>query len=246
MEDGKGRYMVEVIGLSPATLTGDVYQFFQNCGNIKDLEIIRVGAEVSIAYVEFEEAYSVKVALFLSGSEIAGQTITVSSCGTCYIDPSPNLIESGEAESGSYMVATHSDKFVSTPGEAVTVVQNVVGTMISKGYILSKDALSKAKAFDESHRVSSTATAKVAEFSKRIGLTDKIHSGMEAAKSVDEKYHVTEVTKSVASYTGKTAAAAASAVVNSSYFAKGALWVSEVLDRASKAAADLGTRGIQK
>lgn len=139
-----------------------------------------------------------------------------------------------------------SDQFVSTPGEAVTVVQEVVQTMISKGYVLSKEALSKAKAFDESHQVSSTAAAKVAELSKKIGLTDKIHSGMEAVKSVDEKYHVYDMTKTAASYTGKTAVAAATAVVNSSYFAKGALWVSDVLDRAAKAAADLGHRGVEK
>ncbi|XP_051120751.1 binding partner of ACD11 1-like isoform X2 [Andrographis paniculata] len=205
-----------------------------------------VSADISIAYVEFEEAYSVKIALFLSGSEIAGQTVAVSSCGTVYVDPSPYLTDHEEAENGSNIAATHSDKFISTPGEAVTVVQKVVQTMISQGYVLSKDALSKAKAFDESHQVSSTAAAKVSEFSKRIGLTDKIHSGVEAVKSVDERYRVTEVTKSVATYTGKTAAAAASAVVNSSYFAQGALWVSDVLDRAAKAAADLGTRGVQK
>lgn len=115
-----------------------------------------------------------------------------------------------------------------------------------KGYVLSKDALSKAKAFDESHQVSSTTAAKVAELSKRIGLTDKLHTGIETVKYVDQKYNVCETTKSVASYTGKTAVAAATAVVNSSYFAKGALWVSDVLDRAAKATAELGNRGPQK
>ncbi|PIN24499.1 hypothetical protein CDL12_02771 [Handroanthus impetiginosus] len=246
MEEMDGRYMVEVIGLSPDARWEDVYQFFLNCGNIRNLEITRISSEISIAYVEFEEAYSVKIALFLSGSEIAGQPVIISSSGTFYIDPSPYLFDFPEAEIGSYSTATHSDKFVSNPREAVTVVQEVVQTMISKGYVLSKDALSKAKAFDESHQVSSTTAAKVAELSKKIGLTDKIHSGIKVAKSVDEKYHVCEKTKSAASYTGKTAAAAAKAVVNSSYFAKGALWVSDVLDRASKAAADLGHRGVRK
>ncbi|KAI3452322.1 hypothetical protein Pfo_008987 [Paulownia fortunei] len=242
MEDEDGRYMVEVTGLSPKACWEDVYQFFLNCGDIKYLEITRMSADISIAHVEFEEAYSVKIALFLSGSEIADQPVTISSCGTYNVDPSPYLVDFEEAEIGSNSV----DKFISTPGEAVIVVQEVVQTMILKGYVLSKDALSKAKAFDETHQVSSTTAAKVAELSKRIGLTDKIHYGMEAAKSVDEKYHVYEMTKSVASYTGKTAVAAASAVVNSSYFAKGALWVSDVLDRAAKAAADLGNRSVEK
>ena len=109
------------------------------------------------------------------------------------------------------------NQFVSTPGEAVTVAQEVVKTMIAKGYVLGKDALTKAKALDESYQGSSSAAAKVAELSNRIGLTDKICAGVEAAKSVDDKYHVSEVTMTAASYTGRTAVAAANAVVHSSY-----------------------------
>ena len=123
--------------------------------------------------------------------------------------------------------------------------------MIAKGYVLGKDAFVKAKAFDESHHVSSTAAAKVMEISNKIGLTDTINSGKETFKSVDEKYHVTDITKSAATVTGTTAiilgtvtgraaVAAGNAVVNSSYFAKGAHWVSDMLSRASKAAADMG------
>lgn len=228
--------MVEVIGLSPEARWEDVYWFFINCGNVKHLEILRVSDDVSMAHVEFEDADSVKIALFLSGSEIANQPVAISSCGKCNVDLSPYL---DEAKIGSNNAATtRSDPFVSAPGEAVTVVQDVVHTMISKGYVLGKDALSKAKAFDESHQFSS----KIADLSKRIGLTDKINSGMQAAKCIDETYHVREMTKSAAAYSSRTAVAAANAVVNSSYFAKGALWVSDVLDHAAKAAADLGHR----
>lgn len=141
---------------------------------------------------------------------------------------------------------THTNQFVSTPGEAVTVAQEVVTTMLAKGYTLTKDALTKAKALDESYQVSSTAAAKVAELSDRIGLTDKIFAGMEVARSVDQKYHVKETTMTAASYTGRTAVAAATAVVNSSYFSSGALWVSDALNRAAKAAADLGAQGLKK
>ncbi|KAH6791140.1 hypothetical protein C2S51_006146 [Perilla frutescens var. frutescens] len=242
MEYEKGKYMVEVIGLPPEARWEDVYQFFTNCGNIKHLEITRVSYDVSMAHVEFEDAYSVKIALFLSGSEIANQPVAISSCGTYNVDPSPYLADFHEAEIGSNTVAMRSDQFASTPGEAVTVVQEVVHSMISKGYVLGKDAVSKAKAFDDSHKVSSTAAAKIAELSKKIGLSDKINSGMQAAKCIDEKYHVYDMTKSAATYSGKTAVAAANAVVSSPYFAKGALWVSDVLDRAARAAADLANR----
>ncbi|CAI0387625.1 unnamed protein product [Linum tenue] len=107
--------------------------------------------------------------------------------------------------------------------------------MLAMGYVLGKDALGKAKEFDESHQVSATATAKVAEFTERIGLSDKLFAGMEAVKAVDDKYHVSETTKS-----------AANTVINSSYFSKGALWVSGALNRASNYASDLGSRAAQQ
>lgn len=122
------------------------------------------------------------------------------------------------------------------------MTQEVVKTMLAKGYVLSKDALAKAKDFDESHRVSATATAKVSELSQRIGLTNKISAGFEAVKSVDQKYNVTETTIAAASATGRSVAAAANSVVNSSYFSKGALWMSGALTRAAQVASDLGTR----
>lgn len=88
--------------------------------------------------------------------------------------------------------------------------------------MLGKDALSQAKTFDESHQVSATAAAKVAEFSEGIGLADKICAGVEVVRSVDERFHVSDATKSAVSATGRTAAAAANAVTSSSYFSKGA------------------------
>ncbi|KAL7191080.1 hypothetical protein ACSBR2_023203 [Camellia fascicularis] len=68
---------------------------------------------------------------------------------------------------------------------------------------------------------------------------------MEAVKSMDRKYRVSETTMTAASYTGRTVVAAANAVVNNSYFAKGAFWVSDVLTRAASVAADLGSHGVK-
>ncbi|XWS34070.1 hypothetical protein CRYUN_Cryun21dG0007500 [Craigia yunnanensis] len=111
--------------------------------------------------------------------------------------------------------------------------------MLDKRYILGKDALSKAKAFDESHQVSATAAAKVAEPSERIGLTEKICVGVDAVRYVNERYHVSENTKSA------VCAAAANTVV-SSYFFKGGLWVSGALDRAAKAASDFDNHDVHQ
>ncbi|KAF9586920.1 hypothetical protein IFM89_039792 [Coptis chinensis] len=93
----------------------------------------------------------------------------------------------------------------------------LVKTMVSKGYVLSKDALTKAKAFDDSIKFQMIAGAKAYEASKYV-----------------------------VSVTGKTASEAAIAFYNSSYFSKGALWVSDALTRATKVAADLGIHAGKK
>ncbi|XVE85897.1 hypothetical protein DITRI_Ditri17bG0128300 [Diplodiscus trichospermus] len=239
-------YTVEVTGLSPKATETDVYDFFAFSGTIEQVEIIRSGDYASTAYVTFRNAYSQETAVLLSGATILDQRICITRWGQSeeefhFWNPS----RSHEDETSSSQPPLRS-QFVSHAGEAVSFTQDVVKAMLAKGYILGKDALSKAKAFDESHQVSATAAAKVADLSERIGLTDKICAGVNAVRSVDESYHVSENTKSAISAAGRTAAAAANTVVSSSYFSKGALWVSGALDRAAKAAADLGNRSVHQ
>ncbi|CAI8591802.1 unnamed protein product [Vicia faba] len=239
-----GGYTAEVTNLSPRATENDVHNFFGYCGVIERVDVIRHSDFDSTAYVTFKEAYALGTALLLNGSMILDQSISIS-LWDAYTD------DSNVDESITCSQDIHMDKFVSSPGEAFTMAQEVVKTMVAKGYVLSKDAFVMAKAFDESCSVSSTASAKVVELSNKIGLTETINSGIETFKSVDEKYHVTDITKSaaavtgttaivVATVTGRAAVAASNAIVNSSYFAKGALWVSDMLSRAAKSAAELG------
>ncbi|KAI3983517.1 hypothetical protein MKX01_038937 [Papaver californicum] len=238
-----GGYTVEVTSLSPNASEKDVYEFFAFSGEIEQIEIIRSGEYACTAYVTFEDPHSLENAVLLSGATIVDQRVCITPWGqyTDQVDFWNRPTWKIDDETVLNTHATHANQFVSTPGEAVTMAQEVVVTMLSKGYVLGKDALIKAKALDESYQVSASAAAKVYEVSKRIGLTDKIMTGFGAVKSVDESYRVSEITKTVASATGRTAAVVAHTVVNSTYFSKGALWVSNALTRAAKAAADLGT-----
>lgn len=241
-----GGYTVEVTTLSPKATEKDVRDFFSHCGAIEHLEIIRSGEYACTAYVTFKDAYALETAALLSGATIVDQRVCITRWGS-YVDEYDPFNEASWRRADNSSDSTYqSSQFVSTPGGAVTVAQEVVSTMIAKGYDLGKDALTRAKAFDESHNVSATAVAKVAELSNKIGLTPKLYAGMEVVKSVDQKYHVSETTKSAALFTGRTATSAATAVVNSSYFSKGALWVSDALSRAAKAAADLGSQSREK
>ncbi|KAJ7943501.1 Binding partner of ACD11 1 [Quillaja saponaria] len=220
-----GGYTVEVTGLSPKATEKDVYDFFAFSGAIEHVEIVRSGDDACTAYVTFKDDYSQETACLLSGATIVDERVCITRWGN-YVDE----FDFWKSPSDRHEEATdpnqslQSRQFVSSAGEAVTMAQEVVYNMLEKGYILGKDALTRAKAFDESHQVSATATAKVAELSQRIGLTDKISAGVGAVKSVDEKYHFSEMTKLAASATGRTVASAANSVVNSSYFSNGALW----------------------
>ncbi|XP_009759493.1 binding partner of ACD11 1 isoform X1 [Nicotiana tabacum] len=242
-----GGYTAEVTGLSPNTTEKDVHDFFGFCGAIEHVEIVRAGEHASTAYVTFRNPHALETAVLLSGATILDQRVCITSWGHyqdefAYWDHS-SWRPQEESRSSQDPQGQH---FVSSAGEAVMMTQDVVKTMLSKGYILGKGALGKAKAFDESHALSATAVSKVADLSERIGLTDKFCAGVEVARSVDQRYHISDTTRSAVSATGRTAVSAASAVVNSSYFSKGALWMSGALSKAAKAAADLGSRGINK
>lgn len=241
-----GGYTAEVTGLSPLATEKDVMDFFALCGKIDHVEIVRAGEHGSTAYVTFRSSHSLETAVLLSGATILDQHIYIARWGNYenehdYWNPSWK----SEEASDSTTQGSHSQYFPSA-GEAVMMAQDVVKAMLSKGYVLGKDALGKAKAFDESYQLSATAAAKVADLGERTGLTDKIFAGVEAVRSVDQRFHISDNTKSAVSATGRTAFAAANAVVSSSYFSKGALWVSGALSKAAKAASDLGTQGISK
>ncbi|XP_050236962.1 binding partner of ACD11 1 [Mercurialis annua] len=239
--DAEG-YDVEVTGLSPKTTETDLYDFFSFSGSIHRVELVRSGDYACTAYVTFKNAYSQETAVLLSGATILDQRVCITRWGH-YVDEfdmwnSPSARVEDETETTN---DPGRSQYVPSAGEAVAMAQGVVKDMVAKG----KYTLGKAKAFDESHQVTATAAAKVAELTERIGLADKIFAGMEAVKAVDQKYHVCDVTKSAVSATGRSAAAAANSVVNSSYFSKGAFWLSGALNRAATAAADLGSRGAQ-
>ncbi|VVA96101.1 unnamed protein product [Arabis nemorensis] len=246
-------YIAEVTNLSPQATEKDVHSFFSHCGIVELVEITGCEGDDSLtAYVTFRDAYALDMALLLNGAMIVDQTVWISMYGV-YLHESNNLTQEEEEDSVT-VTQSHADAFASSPGEAVTVAQQVVKTMIAKGYVLSKDAIGKAKALDESQRFSSSVATKLAEISHYLGLTQNIQSSMEVVRSADEKYHFSDFTKSAvlvtgtaavaaATITGKAAAAAATSVVNSRYFANGALWFSDALGRAAKAAAHMGGGG---
>lgn len=128
-------------------------------------------------------------------------------------------------------------------GEAVKKAEEVVSTMLAKGFVLSKDALKRAQSFDGRHQLLSTATARVASLDRRLGLSDKFSLGTAAARGaargVDERFQVTERAWGAFSAAGEV-------VAGSPYASRGAAWVSAAVGAVARAASDVGAMTMEK
>ena len=125
-----------------------------------------------------------------------------------------------------------------------------MSTMLAKGFVLGKDAINKAKAFDERHKLTSNASSTVASIDRKIGLSDKLSIGTaivnEKVREMDEKFQVSEKTKSAFAIAEQKASSAGSAIMSNPYVLTGASWVSSAFTSLAKAAGDVSTMTKEK
>lgn len=140
-----------------------------------------------------------------------------------------------------------------TPGGAESAfrkAEDVVTSMLAKGYILGKDAVNKAKTLDEKHQLTSTASFKVASLDKKIGLTEKISVGTtivgDKVREVDQKFQVSEKTKSAFAVAEQKVSTAGSAIMKNRYIFTSAAWVTGAFNKVAKAAGDVGSKAKEK
>ncbi|XP_024454265.1 binding partner of ACD11 1 isoform X2 [Populus trichocarpa] len=191
-----------------------------------------------IAYVTFKDSQGADTAVLLSGATIVDLSVTVA------LDPDYQLPPAALAE----LSATGNK----APGDesALRKAEDVVSGMLAKGFILGKDAINKAKGFDEKHQLTSTASAKVVSFDKKIGLTEKISAGTtvvgDKVREVDQKFQVSEKTKSAFAVAEQKVSSAGSAIMSNRYVFTGAAWVTGAFNKVAKAAGDVGQKAKEK
>ncbi|KAJ7565463.1 hypothetical protein O6H91_02G062100 [Diphasiastrum complanatum] len=126
----------------------------------------------------------------------------------------------------------------------------MITSMLANGYVLGKDAMSKAKAFDEKHRLSATASAKVSAVDRKIGLSQKINAGTTAfgngMRAVNEKLQVTSRTKSAFNTVGQKASSTGSTLMKNKYVSSSAAWVSSAYKKVAKAANNVSEKTKEK
>jgi hypothetical protein len=122
--------------------------------------------------------------------------------------------------------------------------------MLARGFVLGKGAINRAKSFDERHHVISNASATVASIDRKIGLSDKLSIGTtivnEKVREMDEKFQVSEKTKSAYVAAEQKATNAGSAIMSNPYVSTGASWVSSAITVVAKAAEDVTTMTMEK
>ncbi|XP_074585821.1 binding partner of ACD11 1-like [Curcuma longa] len=229
---------VKISNVSLSASAQDIKEFFSFSGDIEHVELQSADEWSQIAYVTFRDSQGAETALLLSGATIVDLSVIVTPAPEYQVPTVVSAPEHNEA------------KATSGSGSVVQKAEDVVTTMLAKGFILGKDAVNKAKTFDEKHSLTSTASSRVASFDNKIGLTDKISMGTSAVnervKVVDEKLKVSQTTKSAFTAAEQTISNAGSAIMKNRYVFTGASWVTGAFSKVAKAASDVGAKTKEK
>ncbi|KAF8412570.1 hypothetical protein HHK36_000539 [Tetracentron sinense] len=230
---------VKVSNVSLGASEQDIKEFFSFSGDIEYVEMQSEIERFQIAYVTFKDSQGAETALLLSGATIVDLSVTITPAPDYQLPPAASALPAGtEIKIG---VGANS---------AVQKAEDVVSSMLAKGFILGKDAVNKAKSFDEKHQFTSTATAKVSSLDKKIGFSEKISVGTSAVnekvKEMDQKFQVSEKTKSAFAAAEQQVSSAGSAIIKNRYVLTGASWVTGAFNKVAKAAGEVGQKAKEK
>ncbi|OMO77348.1 hypothetical protein CCACVL1_15057 [Corchorus capsularis] len=230
---------VKVSNISLRATERDIKEFFSFSGDIQYVEMQRDDEASQVAYVSFKDTQGAETAVLLTGATIVDLSVNISLAPDYELPPAafaPSPETQNKAPGGA--------------DSALRKAEDVVTGMLAKGFILGKDAVNKAKTFDEKHQLTSTASAKVASFDKKIGLTEKISVGTtvvsDKVREVDQKYQVSEKTKSAFAAAEQKVSSAGSAIMKNRYVFTGAAWVTGAFNKVAKAAGDVGQKAKEK
>ncbi|CAL1376137.1 unnamed protein product [Linum trigynum] len=197
-----------------------------------------VDEKSQVGFVTFKDAQGADTAVLLSGATIVDLAVTIA------LDPDYKL------PPAVLLAMENNPSAPAEPDSALRNAEDVVSSMLAKGFILGKDAVNKAKSFDEKHQLTSTGLAKVASFDKKIGLTDKLSATStvmgDKVREVDQKYQVSEKTKSAFAVAEQKVSSAGSAIMKNRYVFTSAAWVTGAFSKVAKAAEDVGQKAKEK
>uniref|UniRef100_A0A5B6YYF0 RRM domain-containing protein n=1 Tax=Davidia involucrata TaxID=16924 RepID=A0A5B6YYF0_DAVIN len=230
---------VKVSNVSLGASEQDIKEFFSFSGDIEYVEMQSYNERSQIAFVTFKDSQGAETAVLLSGATIVDLSVTITLAPDYQLPPAA--------------LAPPVTIVNKTPGGAESAfrkAEDVVSGMLAKGFVLGKDAVNKAKSFDEKHQLTSTATAKVVSLDKKIGLSEKISIGTsvvnDKVREVDQKFQVSDKAKSAFAAAEQTVSSAGSAIMKNRYVFTGASWVTGAFNKVAKAAGEVGQKTKEK
>ncbi|KAI5679715.1 hypothetical protein M9H77_00942 [Catharanthus roseus] len=243
---------VQVKQVSDLATEREIHEFFSFSGEIERIEIRR---QLATAFVTFKDAKALEIALLLSGATIVDQIVTITRAEN-YV-PQTEIQEVRIVDNAVNMAwestsPVHEGKTSPSRSGKVYVnkAQDVVSSMLAKGSAIRQDAINKAKAFDEKHRLTANASARVMSFDKRVGLSQKFTVGIsvvnEKVKSVDQRLQVSDKTMAAIMAAERKLNDTGSAVKSSRYVTAGTAWLNGAFGKVAKAGQVAGTKTREK
>ncbi|XP_009783192.1 binding partner of ACD11 1-like [Nicotiana tabacum] len=231
---------VQVSNVSLGAKEQDIKEFFSFSGDIEFVEMRSDNERSLVAYITFKDPQSAETAVLLSGATIVDQSITIALAPEYKLPPTASVSPP----------PTGSTNIPAAGGSAIQKAEDVVSSMLAKGFILGKDAVSKAKALDEKHKITSTTSARVASLDQKYGLSEKITTGAtivnHKVKEMDQKFQVSEKSKSAFAAAEQTVSNAGSAIMKNRYALTGVTWAAGAFSRVTKAAGEVGQKTKEK
>jgi len=194
---------VYVTNISAKATPDILVDFFSYCGVVNSVELYKDNTDTSqFAAIYFEEREAVRTALLLSGGYIYDQPIDIQ-------------LLSGDLESqlkkkkkvGSTLSKSES-KSTSTTGTQSK--SSVVASMMSAGYNLGSDVISKAKNYDEKHfagkvaNTLSSAKDKISSINDKYEISKKAQKGKDALVSTVQSFFSSKKEQPVVNHTEAT------------------------------------------
>ncbi|KAJ4970044.1 hypothetical protein NE237_003143 [Protea cynaroides] len=245
---------VQVGHLSDLAAEREIQEFFSFSGEIEHIEIQRDAGQSKIAFVTFKDPKALEIALLLSGATIVDQIVSITP-----VENYMPKVEEVRIADNAMTIASAGDSGPNVEPKSssprsgrvyVDKAHDVVTSMLAKGSAIGQDAMNKAKAFDERHRLTANASAKVISFDRRVGLTEKFTVGIsvvnEKVKSVDQKLHVSDKTMAALTAAERKLNDTGSAVTQSRYVVAGTAWFNGAFNKMAKAGQVAGTKTREK
>lgn len=138
---------VKVTNISSKASIKEIEEFFSYSGQIDSINLNSDAEDSQIAYVTFKDHESVKIALLLSGSVILDKEVNVALFSKSR--PEELSLEPGDDP----LEAGGTSPIQNKPG-AINRAQDIVKAMLSRGFSVGKDAMSRANSLDEKSKKS--------------------------------------------------------------------------------------------